>query len=327
MKECAFGYIVVAALLAGCGGPQPPIGAPGMTARTNANASHGDRTKSWMLPEARSEKLLYVFTATDGVYVLSYPRGKQVGHLTEYVSISGACADAAGNVWIVNVSPPEAIEYAHGSTSEKATLSDAGQEPQGCSIDTKTGNLAIVNYDDNVAVYEAASGAPTLYTDADFSWFTACTYDNAGNLFVVDSQVAGKMAELPYGSTALDTVTLSEPILPSDALWDGQHLAFVDLRGAPRGPIPVDQIDLQPSGGQVIGTTRLDSPGNRRSSLNLQYAVVGNTIVGPDRLGHRGMRLSLTFWNYPKGGKPTKVIDASWSPDGAVISAAAKGTL
>jgi hypothetical protein len=44
----------VAALLAGCGGSQPPIDAPGAMAQTSAIATHADRGKSWMLPEAKS---------------------------------------------------------------------------------------------------------------------------------------------------------------------------------------------------------------------------------------------------------------------------------
>ncbi|HEY2475816.1 MAG TPA: hypothetical protein VGI19_13585 [Candidatus Cybelea sp.] len=40
------------ALLAGCRGSQPPIGAPGATPQTSAAAAHADRGTSWMLPEA-----------------------------------------------------------------------------------------------------------------------------------------------------------------------------------------------------------------------------------------------------------------------------------
>ncbi len=64
------------ALLAGCGGAQPPIGAPLPMPQSSAIVTHADRSGSWMLPEAKSEDLLYVAnlanngfgTGTVGIY-------------------------------------------------------------------------------------------------------------------------------------------------------------------------------------------------------------------------------------------------------------------
>ena len=44
--------IRAAALLAACGGSQPPIGAPGAIPQSPAIAQHATRGKSWMLPGA-----------------------------------------------------------------------------------------------------------------------------------------------------------------------------------------------------------------------------------------------------------------------------------
>jgi hypothetical protein len=44
-----------AAVLAGCGGSQPPIGAPGAKPQASRIATRADRGKSWMLPEASYE--------------------------------------------------------------------------------------------------------------------------------------------------------------------------------------------------------------------------------------------------------------------------------
>jgi hypothetical protein len=38
-----------AAMLAGCGGSQPPIGAPGAMPQTSAVATRAERGKSWIL--------------------------------------------------------------------------------------------------------------------------------------------------------------------------------------------------------------------------------------------------------------------------------------
>ena len=51
----ALSICAVAALLAGCSGSQPPIGATGAMPQTSAVATHADRGKSWMLPGTSSE--------------------------------------------------------------------------------------------------------------------------------------------------------------------------------------------------------------------------------------------------------------------------------
>ncbi|MGA9017366.1 MAG: hypothetical protein WB438_00305 [Candidatus Cybelea sp.] len=63
----ALSSCVAAAMLAGCGGSQPPIGAPGAMPQTSVIATHAGRGTSWILPEAKNEDLIY---ATGGC-----PRG------------------------------------------------------------------------------------------------------------------------------------------------------------------------------------------------------------------------------------------------------------
>jgi hypothetical protein len=46
------------AMLAGCGGSQLPIAAPGAMPQSRAIAARADRSGSWMLPEAKGENLL-----------------------------------------------------------------------------------------------------------------------------------------------------------------------------------------------------------------------------------------------------------------------------
>src|SRR5580700_3757619 len=53
---------------------------------------------SWVLPEARSQNLLYVSGNSGYVYIFSFPKGKLVGTLTGFQEVAGVCADAAGNV-------------------------------------------------------------------------------------------------------------------------------------------------------------------------------------------------------------------------------------
>jgi hypothetical protein len=315
--------VLVAIALGACGAtfPQDPASAGPAQTNTQRVAS----ARPWMLPEAGSEDLLYVFTENSAIYVFSYPTGKLVGSLTGFSGIYGECVDAAGDVWVTNFSPPEIIEYAHGATSPKATLSDAGSEPWGCSVDPTTGDLAVANYDGgDIAIFKDAQGTPTTYSDPDFAGYMFCAYDNAGNLFADNGLVAGEVAELNAGSSELVTVPLNQQIHPQSMQWDGKYLATVDGRGAPQGPIPVARVQVTGSGGEIVSTTQLRSRGGRRPTTAVQYFVDGSAIMGPDRYRHAGDRLAILFWHYPGGGKPFKVIRGTWSANGAVVSAATR---
>jgi hypothetical protein len=75
-SPCITVAVVSLAMLAGCGGSQPPIGAPGAAPQSRGIATRAEVLGSWMLPEARAEGLLYVsahvaYQESD-VYVYDY---------------------------------------------------------------------------------------------------------------------------------------------------------------------------------------------------------------------------------------------------------------
>ena len=78
------------ALLAGCGGSQ--VAPTGGTIAGAASAAHG---KSWMLPEAKREDLIYAVGGCGGTCVLSYPEGKVVGELAD---VDGGADDPNRNL-------------------------------------------------------------------------------------------------------------------------------------------------------------------------------------------------------------------------------------
>jgi hypothetical protein len=133
----------VAALLAGCSGAQLPIRTPDAVSQTRAVATTGNRGRSWMLPEAKMQDLLYVSSSTaTGAYqvsVFSYPGGRQVGTLSVSAA-NGLCSDKVGNVYIVE--DPDVVEYAHGGTYPIATFDDLLFPTNGCAVDPTTGDLA-----------------------------------------------------------------------------------------------------------------------------------------------------------------------------------------
>jgi hypothetical protein len=137
--------ISAAASLAGCGGSLPPIGA-GAVPQGRAITQQAAHDKSWMLPEAKRDSLLYVSSSYATVAVFSYPRGRQVGTLTGFGgsdSQVGLCADRSGNVWIPDYTDT-VREYAHGGSTPVAVVHDPNVNVEDCSVDPTTGNLAVV---------------------------------------------------------------------------------------------------------------------------------------------------------------------------------------
>lgn len=189
MKSLGFGRnaltsCVAAGMLAGCGGSQPPIAAPGVAPQTLALAVHAERGKSWMLREAKGEDLLYASNMSSAsgppyygdVLVFAYPKGTLVGTLTGFSAyVQGVCSDASGDVFVTtetSLTHGYVYEYSHGGTQSIATLSDPGS-PYGCSVDPTTGNLAVANttssgyygYYGYVAIFPDAEGTATTYND------------------------------------------------------------------------------------------------------------------------------------------------------------------
>ena len=203
------------ALLAGCGAPQlapssQPLGTP---------AIHPDHNPSWMSPDAKNHDLLYISDfGTDDVDVYSYPKGKLKGTLTGFAAPHGECVDAAGNVFVVNTGAYDILEYPHGGSTPIADLSDSGWYPLSCSVDPKTGNLAVTNQSlgsdaGSVSIYKRAKGSPKLYTASNIFFYYFCGYDDKGNLYVdgnTNHTNAFEFAELPAGGTTFKSITLGQ---------------------------------------------------------------------------------------------------------------------
>jgi hypothetical protein len=126
----ALSLSAAAALLAGCGGSQPPIGASGAMPQLRVGTPHAGHGTSWMLPEAKGVDLLYVsYPQGPGVYVYSYPKGQEVGEITGFTSgyyPQGLCTDRSGNIFVTAVQGASGnasaiYEYAHGGNTISVT--------------------------------------------------------------------------------------------------------------------------------------------------------------------------------------------------------------
>jgi hypothetical protein len=290
-------------MLAGCGGSQPPIGAPGAMPQTaasqirKASSSSGD--------------LLYVGSygdGEDGVSILTYPQGQIVAQFQPNApNVDSLCADTSGDVFVGTNDGGEGFiyEYAHEGTTPIATLDDPERKPVACSVDPTTGNLAVVSSTGSdsgnaVVVYPDAQYPPIDYTDPTMDLYYHCAYDDDGNLFVSGEddyhpKQSPKLTELPAGGSSFSDITLNKPITrPGSVQWLGSYLALSDLHG-------IHHIDISGTTGTIVGKTVAEH-------LKNQWLVHGSTLISPYGRSE-GYPFEVAYWKYPKGGKATQVLD------------------
>jgi hypothetical protein len=297
---------VAVALLTGCGGSQLPISATGVTPATPAIATRAERGKSWMLPEAKSEDLLYIAAGpvNGAVYVYTYPKGRFVGTLTGFLEPFGECSDSAGDVFVVayantSMNSTTIYEFAHGGTSPIAMLSDP-VVAFGCAVDPTTGNLAASG--DGVAIYQRAKGNPTMYYSSEFGFYH-CGYDDKGNLYLSGTnRHYGNQAELfrlASGSSEFEQINLNEKLYAYNlwpaVQWDGKHMTISS--NPDRRPLLIYRLHISGSSATVVGTTEVSSSKNYYQG---QTWIQGRTIIGT---GYAKRAYVTAFlWRYPAGG-------------------------
>lgn len=318
----ALGTCAVAAILAACGGSQPPVAAPGAIPRTSAIATQADRGPSWMLPEAGKHELLYVSNWTSSkVTVYTYPEGQLVGKLTGFAQPYGECIDNSGDVFITNFNGSDIFEYRRGALRPKAIISDSGEHPAGCSVDPTTGNLAVnnsytvTNEAGSISLYEHNPhhhwGTPTILSDSSFFYMYFCGFDATGNLFVDGYTSYGGsfiLAVLPAGSGTFTNLSLNQTIeVPGGIMWDGQYMTLAD---SGLSPSVIYRFTVSGSTATVVGSTTLSG------SDIVQYWVNGSKIVGP-----QPNTSSVGIWDYPAGGEAVRsVTDGLHAPGGLTVS-------
>ena len=317
--------IIATLALTGCGTQVAPTGGAPQSATT---AAHG---KSWMLPEAKGEDLIYL-SAAHGVYVYTYPKGKHVGTLTAPDYPAYECADASGDVFITSVagapSQQGVYEYAHGGSQPINFLPLA--EASACSVDPITGNLAVIaTYGGKVYVYPDAQGTPTVYEN-DIYLMTSPAYDSSGNLFVDGQyQEAGfALEELPQGGSSFEDIKVQgsfdgdtdEPIL-----WDGKYLGLgteqLEKNRRRTSQLVVDLIQISATGGSVVG----EAPMAPQHKSVAQWAIYNDIAIDPTN-GRSRESSYFSYFKYP-GGRMLKKVKMPHVFDvaGTVLSIAPSG--
>ena len=312
--------IVTIAAFAGCGAPQT---AATPAVRQNAPIPRDSgHARSWMLPEAKNEALLYVSNVYT-ITVYSYPKGKLVGTLSDFEKPYGECVDAKGNVWVTDSSFGKIYEYAHGGTKPIHTLKDPEYEPYGCAVDPTTGDLAVANYSDasarmgDLAIYRKAKGTPKSYIGYDFYYYYYCGYDAKGNLYVDGLNDYGEnfeFGELAKGGAEIKDILLPNTVrFPGGIEWDGQYVAVGDNAGE-----AIYRYTFSNGEATLEGTTSLTGAGNVG-----QFGIVGSTVVTPNQFFSDSSSGAVLYYPYPAGGASTQTITKGvFYPFSAVISPA-----
>jgi hypothetical protein len=306
--QYALGMGAAATLLAGCGGWQVPA-APS-TVQSFALLPHVDRSRSWMLPEAKRDDLLYI-SDVYGVHVFSYPKGTHVGDLTGVSSPEGLCTDRAGDVFVTDEGVGDVDEYTHGGTSPIKVLYDIYVDfnPVDCSVDPTTGNVAVASADaPYVVIFPRAKQRPVVRSDPHAILFW-CGYDDQGDLFVERVRYNAKfyVGELPRGATAFKNLLLDPRISdPSGLKFDGLHMVIEDVDAN-----ILYRLRLSGKHAIDIGNTRLSG-----ATQVERFWIQKNRVIGPDESG------TVYFWKYPLGGSSIRSIQGFTIPVGAAVSLA-----
>ncbi len=274
---------------------------PSITGNLGANSA-GLRIRP---ASGSSGDLLYVSDWQDGaIYIFSYPDGTLLNTIADDASPLGLCSDAGGNVWVTNfgAASNQIVEYAHGGTTPIATLDDPNEEPRGCSVNPKNGDLAIANGDPgNVVIYSHASGSPAAYSPG-LSYPFSCSYDGSGNLFVDGYRLRYSdkfaLSELRSGASGFVRIGVNATLgLPGNIQWDGTYLAVGDY------PLSATiyrlAIEQRRTAATLEGTVALEGP-TPASPRGVQFLIRGSTLVMP--FGTNKRVTNVGFWQYPAGG-------------------------
>ena len=312
--------------LAACGGGSSPPSSVGEI----PNAAQGASEVG-----AANWDLLYVSSSNGSkgaVTVYRFWEQLFFNTLTGFVEPRGECVNASGDVFVTDSSLGKIFEYAHGGSSAIATLSDAGYAPYACSVDAKTGRLAVANFQTkggsagNVAIYAHAAGKP-IFFNANLSSHgpLTCGFDAAGNLLIATEYGTGSyetavFAMLYFQTKAFKQIKISRIAQKqyqyvTNVQWDGKYWAVTDNGNVERYTIARDATV------GYVGTTNLLDNSTAATQVWIWHTSVNKGPQANQALAAEAM--GVNYWKYPAGGQPTGFIK-SYQPYGVAISP--KGT-
>jgi hypothetical protein len=307
------GGAAAVALLSGCGGSNGLPVAP---------SSNGASVQSGVVaPPATSGDLLYVANkrVSDGVSVLTFPRGTLVSTIKQVGRVRGICSDTSGNVWMTTLGrgsgPFHAYKFRHGGT-KPVEVRNTPRSAYGCAVDPTTGNLALISYggssDGAIEIWPGArKGRPAVY----FTGFApdACTYDDNGDLFVDGLGGTGvALAELVKGRKNFADVTLGKNSgwTVSSVQWDGTYIALGVSTIS--GSSSIYRVQVAGRRGKIVDMVHL-----QHLARWPHFAIVNGEIVATQR---RPVVRRIGLYEYPGGGRALNVFSGFDDPVGMAVS-------
>lgn len=304
------GVLAAAFIFGGCGGTLAQSGASGSMSPAASQSS--------MAKAALGGDLLYLSVNGPGITnVYTYPAGKRVGSVTypapDYTP--GLCSNSAGDVFIPT--GYTIYEFPHGGASPVAMLSSGLGEPDGCSVDPTTGDLAATISSGFIEIYRSGPRYH-WYLPREFRLrgIASGAYDARGNLFIDGSARNAKffLVRLPKGGSKFENVTVSgAPSSAGYVQWDGHYLAI-----GSRQNLLISRFAISGTHGRRAGLVKLGGP-----SRVQQFWIEGATVIAVAFTSSRGWFAG--FWRYPQGGFAYKAISASSSYYGVTVSTSPTG--
>ncbi len=214
---------IAVALLAGCGGSQPPIGAPGAMPQSRTIAMQAGRGGSSSLPEVTvgssdyevSGPLLYVTNYTYNSVTVYHAKDKNPAPIATISdglnSPAGDCLDSQGTLYVTNdpISGPGWIsEYPFGATTASKVVANGINTPAYCAVDGK-GNLWVTNIGGpNATEYLHDTKKPHTVITKGLVYPVGIAIDHSGNLYVSNRLTKSNVVVYsPGGKTPLRTIT------------------------------------------------------------------------------------------------------------------------
>jgi len=329
LAKYAAGVTVAAALLAGCSSGGSSALSPSTGTQNAVRSGHLQPLKvgglliaSAMIPQVKpihvpivpdkkkkksNDEYISNFYSSS-LDVFDYPKSDSSTGTISGDDPQGICTQTGKkDFWQVNSGDDEIDEYAFGGTTPITTLSESAGEAAGCSLDAKSGNLAVsILGGGDVVIFTGHKGTGTTVADGLASTYFI-TYDNKGDLFVdgiTESDTYG-MSEMASGGSSFTAVTLPNTIeFPGGMQWDGKYVTLNDQEAH-----DIFQYSVASDVATLKGTVSLSG-----SSDCVQTWIAKKLVYCPDA-GNQ----NATVYAYPSGGSSIATLSGSFdTPIGAV---------
>jgi hypothetical protein len=268
----------------GCADSQPPIGVPSTTLRSAAIPA-GHMPLLYITGLGPPDTVIYGYT---------FPAGKYVRQVGEYLTPVTMCVGATGNLF-VNYALA-IIEYAHNGKQVRTLMDHLG--PRSCSVNPNNGDLAVANdarrngQGGSVSIFRRGEGTGKVHIDSGIGRYDSLSYDDAGNILFdgLSGDGSPAFAELRRGSRTFTNVNVRPRLArPGKIEWDGSHFAV----GIERSET-IRQVDVFGSTGRVVGKTQLEG------CIFTDFFIIGDRVVASCG--------DVRIFQYPAGGPPLGVL-------------------